>query len=52
MPMSKSLFVGDQEQYNQALEIRHQCPQLLKNCGHERTNSTDWKAPFPAIGTI
>ena len=26
----KILFVGDQEQYNQALEIAHQCPQLQK----------------------
>ena len=24
----KILFVGDQEQYDQALEIAHQCPQL------------------------
>ena len=37
----KILFVGDQEQYEQALEIAHQCPQLQKNCGHERTNSTE-----------
>ena len=26
----KILFVGDQEQYDQALEIAHQCPQLQK----------------------
>ena len=36
----KILFVGDQEQYDQALEIAHQCPQL-QNCGHERTDSAD-----------
>ncbi|OOF70524.1 AMP-dependent synthetase/ligase [Rodentibacter caecimuris] len=27
---AKILFVGDQEQYEQALEIAHQCPQLQK----------------------
>ena len=46
----KILFVGDQEQYDQALEIAHHYPKLQKKCGNEIYNSITTRSSFLHLG--